>query len=460
MNRQAAVRPLTVVGRHESNGTSATSTDPSDAIVAELNREYAVVLMSDRPVILKEETEPDGPPIRLLTVAGFREWLQPQTCIIAGRTVPVADVWRRSPQRRQYSSLTFAPGTETQDSYNLWRGWGVERRPIGSQHLLFLDHILQNVCSGSEEWFAWVMGWFAAIFQRPLEKVGTSLAVRGKQGVGKTIVGETIGHLLGRHYRQVADSRFVTGRFNAHLADALLLHADEAFWAGDHAAAGKLKDLITGDRLPIEFKGKEPVWVRNLIRLFITSNHDWVVPAGMGERRFTVLDVADHRAKDHSYFGNLQAELDNGGYEQLLDYLLTYDITSVPLRHVLNTEALFEQKVASLNSEQQWWLDVLQRGRLPQQGLYAAYVEHAKNVGTSRRSIETQLGLTLRRFVPGLQKVRRQDDHQQREYRYVLPPLDECRTQFELETGARIHWPSVKGEAPPKHWEGGDECPT
>src|SRR4029079_7777191 len=95
--------------------------------------------------------------------------------------------------------------------------------------------------------FNWVVGWFAHIVQLPEEKTGTSVAIRGKQGAGKTIVGWVVGEILGDHYNLVSDPRFVVGRFNSHLVSCLLLHCDEAFWAGDHAAEGKLKDLVTGD---------------------------------------------------------------------------------------------------------------------------------------------------------------------------------------------------------------------
>jgi Family of unknown function (DUF5906) len=71
----------------------------------------------------------------------------------------------------------------------------------------------------------------------------------------------------------------------------LLLHADEGFWAGDHAAEGKLKDLITGETQWIEFKGKDLIRVRNYIRLFVTGNSEWLVPAGYGERRFAIFDM-------------------------------------------------------------------------------------------------------------------------------------------------------------------------
>jgi hypothetical protein len=186
------------------------------------------------------------------------------------------------------------------------------------------------VCSGDEALFAWVMGWFAQLVQRPTEKLGTSLVLRGAQGTGKTIVGRIIGSLLGPHYALVADSRYIVGRFNAHLANCLMLQLDEATWGGDHAAAGKLKDLITGDYQYIEYKGKEPVRVKNYVRLLVTGNNNWLVPAGLEERRFAVLDVNDDRRQNHKYFQAIEDEMRNGGREALLDYLLTFDLDSVP----------------------------------------------------------------------------------------------------------------------------------
>ena len=78
----------------------------------------------------------------------------------------------------------------------------------------------------------------------------------------------------------------MVGRFNSHMISLLLLHADEGFWAGDKKAEGRLKDLVTGKTHPIEFKGKEAFWINNYVRLFVTGNPDWVVPAGFEERRF------------------------------------------------------------------------------------------------------------------------------------------------------------------------------
>src|SRR3954454_2834230 len=241
----------------------------------------------------------------------------------------------------------------------------------------------------------------------------TALVLRGGQGVGKTKVGQVFGSLLGDHYALVAESRYVTGQFNAHMMALILLHADEAFWAGDKTAEGKLKDLVTGDAHFIEFKGIDPIRVRNYVRLFVTGNHDWQVPAGFGERRFAVLDVSDAHMQDHTYFAAIDEEMAHGGREALLHHLLTFDLSSENLRKIPETEALLEQKIAAMNAEQIWWYETLRRGELPalaqvspgecpKDALFNDYLAHAKKQGVNRRSVETQIGMFLRKQVPHL----------------------------------------------------------
>jgi hypothetical protein len=212
-----------------------------------------------------------------------------------------------------------------------------------------------------------VEAWLADIAQRPASKCGTSLAVRGEPGTGKTKIGEYLQSVFGAaHFIKVADPRYVTGRFNSHLASCLILHADEGFWAGDRAAEGKLKDLITGADHWLEYKGKEAFRVDNYVRLLVTGNPDWVVPAALGERRFAVTEIGTGHQEDHDYFAAIDDEMRNGGSEALLYHLLyEVDCKAVNLRKIPETAALFEQKVASMTPEQAWWLGILMRGVLP-----------------------------------------------------------------------------------------------
>jgi hypothetical protein len=287
------------------------------------------------------------------------------------------------------------------------------------------------------------------------------LVFRGPQGVGKTIVGEEIGKLLGVHYQSVSDERFVIGRFNAHLANCILLQLEEATWGGDHGAAGKLKDLITGTHQLIEYKGKEPVRVRSYVRVHVTSNNDWVVPAGLEERRFTVLDVGEKHIQDGPYFQKIREELEDGGRAALMHYLMHFDLSDVPLRQVLATDALRDQKVAGMSPEMSWWLDVLMNGALPgdragearspKDILYEHYLMHAQRRGISRRASETVLGSFLHKYVPELRTTRPtildpKEGVHRRARCFEMPALRLCREHFDAVSRSTLDWPDPAAE--------------
>jgi hypothetical protein len=59
----------------------------------------------------------------------------------------------------------------------------------------------------------------------------------------------------------------VVGRFNAHLMNRLVIHANEALWGGNKTEAGKLKAMIT-DR-PSEQKGVDSIPISNYLRIFV-----------------------------------------------------------------------------------------------------------------------------------------------------------------------------------------------
>jgi hypothetical protein len=428
--------------------------DEHEHIVKDLNEIYALVIVGDKVVVMKT----CGETISFLTVSAFELWYSNKFVTLRNdKKMPVGQYWIKSRHRRQYEGLVFSPDRDVPGYFNLWRGFAV--KPLPGDCSKFLAHIRDNVCSGNDDLYKWVIGWFADIVQHPDKKIGTSLALRGKQGTGKTIVGKIFGSLLGPHYVPVSDPRMITGRFNAHLTSCLLLHADEGFWAGDRAAEGKLKDLITGDYHHIEFKGKELIRVRNYTRMLITGNQDWLMPAGLEERRPAVIDIGEGNIQDHKYFAAIENEADNGGREALLYHLLNFNLKSVDLRTIPATAALLDQKIFSMNSELKWWMDVLISGELPwgcdevgqcpTKVLFDSYIYHARKQGVARRAIEVQIGKFLTKHVPGLRKLERRifkviykgETAGSREGRiYEFPPLAECRKAFAEKLKQEIEW--------------------
>jgi hypothetical protein len=441
-----------------------------------LNREFALVLMGSKAVVFLEQ--PDAmveDQQRILTIEAFNAWFANRFTEICGsdgkiKAVTWAKAWLSSKLRRSYRGVEFfpdpnnAPGTK--DYLNLWSGLVCLPLPRSDPRAYgtFADHLLNNVCRGDPGLYKWVFGFFAHMIQRPRERLGVALVMRGKMGSGKTKVGEVFGSLAPRHYFLVDDPRYVTGQFNAHMATCLLLQADEAVWAGDKAAEGRLKGLVTSPIQQIEAKGVDPIRLKNYVRLIMTSNEEWVVPAGKDERRFCVLDIDPRCAQNHEYFAEMDLELANGGREALLRDLLDFDLSSVNLRQIPRTEALLEQKIRSLDSVESWWFERLMAGtttrgggqwrqEMPCESLFDDYIAASERIGVKRKQEQTVFGMKLAKLVAGLEKKRPWVDIEdktgipvrRRAWCYLLPSLSHCREAFAEALCQDVTWPDDDG---------------
>jgi hypothetical protein len=458
-----------LVKQRQTKAIREQGTDANAKLIESINKDHALVVVGNKATIMRFQPIPldDGsyvPGFTLWNVETFRLWLATLPPIPIGPQsfTTAANYWLESRQRREYHSIEFAPGEGKgrEGHYNLWQGFAVRPSRQGSCEK-FLAHIRDNVARGNEEHFRWIVGWWAAIFQRPDIKTGTALVVRGKRGTGKSKLGEVFGRLLGEHYLQVVNSRYLVGNFNSHLASLLVLHADEAFWAGDKASVGVLNHLVTGTNLMLEFKGVNPIRIRSFIRLYVCGNPDWIVPSGMRERRWGIFDIGEDHIQDHAYFAAIDDEMNNGGLEALLRHLLDFNLNSVDLRSIPKTEALRDQAIEGLTTLETWWLAMLSRGMLPliaelhntcvKTALHESYVAHAKRQNESHRSSETKLGLFLKKmFQQGDQSLLREfrDNTKncfgriRRPLCLEFPPLRACRKLFEEQLGQPMDWGS------------------
>ena len=386
------------------------------------------------------------------------------------KVTPLGQWWLRHSHRRQYESLVFAPGQEVDSAYNLWRGFTVPSKPGDCS--LFKQHLLENVCRGNEEHYAYLWGWMANAVQHPDRPGHSAVVMRGGQGVGKSFVAKTLGHLFGRHFMQVSNPSHLVGNFNAHLRDCVVLFGDEAFYAGDKKHESVLKMLITEDMLVIEPKGVDAEMSTNCVHLMMASNDDWVVPAGLDDRRFFVLDVSPEHKEDTKYFGAIAAQLQGDGYAALLYELLGYDLSEFNVRRVPKTRALQEQKMHSMNHEQEWWFTKLRQGviLIEDNGwerdvsaveLQNDFVQYTRSFNMSRRGNSTKLGQALKSFMPdGYPKqeqratpieVTMPDGNTKmvkRPYYYVMPSLEDCRAHWDDNFGGPYDWTKPLDDSP------------
>lgn len=285
------------------------------------------------------------------------------------RPKPLGDWWLRHPKRREYAGVWFDPGASevvviNGSTYlNIWQGWAVEPKP--GDWSLMRAHIDEVIAAGDPTFSEYLIRWSAWLAQHPDQQAEVAVVLRGSKGSGKGTFTKALLRWAGLHGMQISDQEQLTGKFNGHFQDRVLLVADEAYWAGDKRAEGALKRLITEPTLTIEPKFVNAFPVKNRTHLIMTANEDWVIPASADERRFVVSDVSEARVNDVGYFNALNAEMETGGIEAMLHDLLNMRLGDWHPRQVYVNEALRRQQSQSLRGFEGWYENVLQEGVIP-----------------------------------------------------------------------------------------------
>lgn len=282
---------------------------------------------------------------------------------------PLLMRWLEWEKRRDYSGLTFDPTGAPTTEYNIWRGLTVVPKKGDWSYLR--NHIFEVICNSNEDYFNWFMTWVAQIYQQPDKKMGSALVIRGAKGTGKSIALDFIARPLGKHSIHLDKPEQITGRFNAHQENKLLLVCEEALFAGSHASNNTLKHLITSGNLTVERKGVDADEVASFARIAITSNEDWVVPVTFeDERRFFVLETTDKYRGQLEYFEMIREQMeDNGGLEAMVHEFttmapMTKNGSWSDLRTPPQTPWLVRQAMKSADKSTTFFIDLLERGTL------------------------------------------------------------------------------------------------
>lgn len=412
----------------------------------------------------------------------FKNMLMNRRVQDGNRTVPIADAWLSWAKRRDAKGVIFDPERNPKGYLNLWTGWSVEPKKSGTWKRL--EELLYEVlCDGDQEVFDYVMNWSAYMIQHPGMPAEVAICFQGDKGVGKGTWGRVLSSLAGRHGMHITSSEQLTGRFNDHLRDIIVLFADEAIRPYDKDAESRLKALITEPRLAYEGKGKDVVSAMNRLHIIMASNEDWFVPAGLyGERRFLMQAANTKRKGQHGWFMKLHDELSNGGYSRLMWDLIHRDLGNwAPRQDIPVTQAIIDQKIRNMSPLEQWWYNILMEGRLPhmydwfgeetdtwsdtdifvfKQDVRDGFITHCRDNGIHRpgangRAVDTAFGMQILKLVPWMKTDRRMRIPEDRMYEikdsvggnrarvYILPSLEACRDKMDTLLGGRTSWPEA-----------------
>jgi hypothetical protein len=370
---------------------------------------------------------------------------------------PLFETWLKSPQRRSFSRVVMAPPplTAADHEYNLWKGFAIEPAPGVCDK--FLAHLRDVICSGNEEQYDYLIKWLAFLVQCPGLMPKVAVAMRGRQGTGKGMLAkEMMKRIFGtRHFAHLSRSEELI-KWNALVSGKVVVFADEAFFAGDKENTGNLKRIISEDTITIGRKHIDSSEEQNCIHLFMATNEDWAIPAGTGERRYFAIEVSDAHEQDLTYFGELLAEMDNGGAEAFLHFLLNQPTpTKSEIFNCPKTAELANQQAQSAPLHLQWLKEclldgaiaqIVWQGPVPADRVYDAYKvwvrERTQHFLSSETFARRMSGyLTARTAKPSQVKKRVNGESIRC---WELRDLD-ARRYYDMRERVNTEWPEAQG---------------
>ncbi len=315
------------------------------------------------------------------------------------------DAWSKSKDRREHLGLTFEPGKGliVGERINTWRGWAVEPRAGDVQPWNdLLDFLLG---AGTPE-RRWVEQWVAYPIQYPSSKLATAIVIWSPaQGVGKSLLGETVSRLYGEHGRTITAIE-LHDKFNSWADRSLFILGEENAGHDRRADADRLKDLITGDTMHVERKYVERSLQPNMMNFMFTSNHPDAFHLEIKDRRFGVFAI-DSKPREPEFYQRIVAWRDSAtGAAALMHHLLRVDLTGFnPKGHAPETRAKQEMIEQSKTETERFVTDILSPdfidGHLGAEVIsIAALVDLFKRDGTSGSMNTTAMGRALRKQTP------------------------------------------------------------
>lgn len=392
---------------------------PSGNFIDRYNSEFCVVQHGSLTLVARRNGDVLGTAKKFAT---FHEAQSFDKIEIGQDSLYMSRLWVESKHAARFpGGFVFKPnGDATPDCVNLWRGFAIEPSENGSCGL-FYKHWREVFCNGDDAIYNWTRMWFADILQNPgSEPCGSAIIAKGEQGIGKSIIADVFGKLIGPHaYCEVSKVESLFAKHNADVATSVLINGAEITFAGDKSRHNMLKGAVTAKQNRLEAKFKDAIQIPCINRYFITTNADEAIPAERTERRFLVLDVPSTHLGDRAYFDAIWNEMKHcGGYERLMYDMLAIKVDRTALRHPPATDALRHEKEAAMDAIARFLSDCVEREELPggidevvagedvvswpsvtcKRSLYDAFCDYYSNHGYHRPSMPSH-GVFVRKVL-------------------------------------------------------------
>jgi len=368
-----------------------------------------------------EYLDKDAPDFTTFTKQMLFDETSDQVVRMGKSLMPLAQLWLRDPDHARFKGVVCEPDDYDGPAFNVWRGFSVA--PKDGDASVFETYIRDVLCSGDEGLAHWVTMWLADAVQRPTEpSPPTAIALRGRQGGGKSFLQERIlTPIFGERYVQkVQESERLFSRFNRSIFGATFIAAEESIFHGSQATAAKLKSFISSPSWTYEEKFKATVQAKNVHRLIATTNETQAVHIDFDDRRWTVIEVQqpfdmttqEGQAEAYAFWEPYHAFMrSDDGPGIVLRYLLDYPVDQQVLTYGYGTEAKARDKVAS-DPVIAVLHEIAERGIVPHDRKAAGIISNKTLTGLVRQSggrnmSPEEIANKLADLVPHAQKTRK-----------------------------------------------------
>ena len=224
------------------------------------------------------------------------------------------------PNKKIYDRVDFIPDCNQCPSnvYNLFDEFNIfklqdviykkdtlERFNKLINHFKFL---LNDSSGNTEEYFNYLMQFFAHIILNPLEKTKVLPILRSKEGWGKNIMTDFIGVVCmnDKYHMETRDAKNdIFGDFNGIMDNKLFIVFDEADPEESKYFYDKLKGEITNNKLVLKKKGIENTTIKSYVQYMATTNHEELpFKLSSSNRRFVCFECTQPKPS-HQYFSEL-----------------------------------------------------------------------------------------------------------------------------------------------------------
>ena len=131
-------------------------------------------------------------------------------------------LWQMHPKHKVFTETVFNPRPPTDPKaagphqLNLWSGFEITRESVKDTKFrkwtrlsLLFNHLRYSWCDTDEQFF-YLINWMAHLVQKPWEKQGVSVMVKGPPGSGKSMIWLLLCKIIGEaHSAHIQDSKLV-----------------------------------------------------------------------------------------------------------------------------------------------------------------------------------------------------------------------------------------------------------